>query len=182
MRKRRPTAAYSVAIANEQKLLRIRREHLERIARATLADERVTAAEISVALVDDARIHTINRDFLRHDFPTDVISFLFDASESPVGTRGGAAQKKQRSAARSSATRRGTGKSLSGEIIISVEFALHEAARFGWRPVDEVCLYLVHGLLHLCGYDDLSPAERRVMRHRESELLAVWNLVPRYPA
>jgi probable rRNA maturation factor len=73
---------------------------------------------------------------------------------------------------------RGAGKRLDGEIIISAETALRNASRFGCRPVDEVELYLVHGLLHLCGYNDLSAAQRRLMRAREADILAHWNFKP----
>lgn len=229
---------YSIHIANEQRVLRVDRARLVRVAESTLASERVRAADISVALVDDARIHEINRDFLGHDYPTDVISFLLDSEEPPRekrrkrGSRQ-AARTKGRSNefdneltigdplcrerppwrstnqsgptlskaasrnARGSAQRpiptapkppasspkpspRGAGKSLGGEIIISVETAVTMAADYGWRPSYEVSLYLVHGLLHLCGYDDLTPLEQQLMRRREVEVLAPWKIVPSY--
>ena len=58
--------------------------------------------------------------------------------------------------------------------------AAQRAAEYQWTPHEELILYLVHGLLHLCGYDDLTPAERRIMRAREKEILAYWNLTPHY--
>ncbi len=49
--------------------------------------------------------------------------------------------------------------------------AVRSAPRFDWSPAEELTLYLVHGLLHLCGYDDLTEPERRLMRRRERTIL-----------
>ena len=69
-------------------------------------------------------------------------------------------------------------KTVEGELIVSTETALREAAAHGWSPHDEVLLYVVHGVLHLCGYDDLTDEARPAMRVREREVLAGWQLVP----
>ncbi|HEY2251497.1 MAG TPA: rRNA maturation RNase YbeY, partial [Planctomycetaceae bacterium] len=125
------------------------------------------AAEISVAILDDAAIHAVNRQFLNHDYPTDVISFLLDCS---------LVDGKVTEATRTH-VRRGAAKAIEGEVVISAETAVANAARYGSRPQDELALYLVHGLLHLCGYDDLMPKEKRLMRARESEALARFDMV-----
>lgn len=178
---------YSIHLASEQRLLRVARSRLIRLAEETLAAEKVRSAEISLALVDDRRIHEINRRFLGHDYPTDVISFLLESdlppeSNAPRRKRAGRnhAGKKLAGQKPAPGVPRGAGKSLGGEIIISVETAMREAADYGWRPIHELSLYVVHGLLHLCGYDDLTPAEQHVMRAREVEVLATWKIVPRY--
>jgi probable rRNA maturation factor len=151
---------YQVSIANRQKAVRIDRRGITSLARLTLEMELVVEAEISVAFVDDAEIHEINRKFLNHDFPTDVISFLLD--ESP-----------EAATANSPGTvRRGAGRMIDGEIVISTDTAASNAARLGTTTEHELKLYLVHGLLHLCGYDDLTPREKRLMRRREAEVLS----------
>ena len=61
---------------------------------------------------------------------------------------------------------------LTGELIVSAEMAAATAAETGGDPGDELALYIVHGLLHLCGYDDLSDPQADGMRRREGELLA----------
>ena len=151
---------FRIDFAVRQRLLAVDRKVLARLARTVLERERVAAARISVAVVDDPQIHAINRDFLGHDFPTDVVSFLLECTP-------------QRSSPRATArlTRRGAGKALEGEIVISAETALKNAARYAVTPGQELALYLVHGLLHLCGYDDLTPREKRLMRRREAEAL-----------
>lgn len=156
---------YQVDIADRQKSLKVSRAWLRKIVIGTLRAETVREAEISVALVDDAEIHQINRDFLGHDYPTDVISFLLDSS--------GTAHTQ---------VPRGAGRSLSGEIVLSTDTAIQEARRFDWSPQEECGLYVVHGLLHLCGYDDLTPREKRIMRQREQAVLALWKLQPQYTA
>lgn len=169
-----PRSPHHVEIADRQKTLKLPPRRLIQVARSLLEAEQVVQSEISVALVDDPQIHTINRDFLQHDYPTDVISFLLDeelAADSPVP---------RRTSKTKSDRPRGAGKSLSGEVIISVEYASRMALKYGWSTADEVLLYLVHGLLHICGYDDLSDKELRLMRSREVAILALWNLTPQY--
>ena len=163
---------FTITVSNRQRTLRFDRRRLIRLARGVLRQEQVAAAEISVAILDDPQIHAINRQFLNHDYPTDVISFLLDCSlaEEPI-------------AGNSSANpRRGAAKLIEGEVVISAETAAANAAKYGISPQDELALYLVHGLLHLCGYDDLTPKEKRLMRRRETEALAGFDIVlPRRP-
>lgn len=142
-----------VAIADQQRALRLPASRLRRIVRTTLQTEGVQEAALSVALVDDRTIHALNRRHLGHDYPTDVLSFLL----SPPGE-----------------------EPLEGEVIVSTETAVRQAERFDWSPEAEATLYLVHGLLHLCGYDDQRAAERRRMRRRERDILQNWGLTPHY--
>jgi probable rRNA maturation factor len=121
-----------------------------------LSLERVAGAELSLAVVDDAAILQVNRDHLGHNYATDVISFLYDS---------------QRAASASSKAPRGAGLVIEGEIVVSAETARREAPRHGWAARSELLLYIVHGLLHLCGYDDMTPSEKRIMRRRERAVL-----------
>jgi probable rRNA maturation factor len=107
-------------------------------------------AEVSVLLCDDAAIAELNQQYLGHAGPTDVISFpqhLLAPGETPPD-------------------------GLLGDIAISVDTAARQAAGFdGWELADELTLLGIHGLLHLCGYDDQIPAERKVMQEAEDKLL-----------
>jgi probable rRNA maturation factor len=67
---------------------------------------------------------------------------------------------------------------IGGEIVLSAETAWRNAGTYGVSPQDELSLYVVHGLLHLCGYDDLTPREKRIMRRREAEALAGSGVAP----
>ena len=96
---------------------------------AELAD-----ACVDVAVVDDPTIHRLNRERLDHDWPTDVVSFLYD--DDP----------------------------LTGELIVSADTAERVAKELGWDPTAELALYVVHGTLHLLGFDDQSEEERAAMQ------------------
>jgi probable rRNA maturation factor len=98
--------------------------------------------QVSLVLCDDATIHALNRQFLGHDYPTDVLSFPLNAPTPD-------------------------GKHLLGEIVISVETAERNARRYR-QPLERELLHLViHGILHLLGYDDTTPKNRRRMRRKE---------------
>jgi probable rRNA maturation factor len=101
--------------------------------------------EVSIAIVDDPAIHQLNCEYLDHDWPTDVISFVFDSDEAE-------------------------GR-VEGEIIASAETATRLAAQAGWDAEDELLLYIVHGLLHLAGLDDIEPEDAAKMRQAEQACL-----------
>lgn len=109
------------------------------VCKAVLAEEAVKNASISVALLNDQDMHIANKNFLNHDETTDVITFPFE-------------QKKNK---------------LTGEILIGVDVARKHSKSAGHLLVFELTLYLIHGLLHLCGFDDLDPVSRKKMRKRE---------------
>lgn len=133
-----------IAIANRQRRMRLNTGKLRRWSRAVLAGEGIDDADLSLAFVDNRTIHELNRRFLSHDEPTDVITFpLSSPGEVP----------------------------LSGEIVISAETAAAVARARGHRAEAELALYLIHGLLHLCGYDDMTPRKRKAMRAREAHYL-----------
>ncbi|NQV22918.1 MAG: rRNA maturation RNase YbeY [Rhodopirellula sp.] len=151
---------YEIDVANHQECLTIDEEFVRNIVRQTLESEQVTAATISVAIVDNAQIHQLNRKFLNHDYETDVLSFLLEESCDLAGDQQADAP-------------RGTGKTIDGEIIVSTEMAIDMAADYAWDAIDELTLYIVHGLLHLCGYDDLTAEELPIMRERECHVFEV---------
>lgn len=156
---------YAIEITNSQTHIPLDDAFIREIVEKTLAAENVAEAEIGVAVVDDAEIHVLNRQYLAHDYETDVLSFLLEVEEiEPAGDD----------------APRGAGKRIEGELAVSAQTAVNRAAEFGWSGRDELVLYLVHGLLHLCGYEDKSPTEKQAMQARERSVLALWNLTPRY--
>ena len=160
--------SYEIEISNQQTHVELDEALLRQVAERTLAEEQVAAAEISVAVVDNATIHRLNRQYLEHDYETDVLSFLLEADGGQEFAPGDPGP-------------RGTSRRIEGEIILSAEMAARRAPDFLWSPQSEVVLYLVHGLLHLVGYDDLDEVERRVMRAREGAILSLCNLPPGRP-
>lgn len=143
----RPTL--EIDLSDTQRHLRLDPDRVRSIARRTLELEGVQHGALSIAVVDNQTIHEVNRRHLDHDWPTDVVSFLLsepDASE------------------------------FSGDLVISAEMAVSVAAQCGLDPDAEFALYLVHGLLHLCGHDDLNEGDRTRMRRREDEILEVLGI------
>ncbi len=138
-----------ISIATPQELVAVDRGRMREIVRTVLAGERIADFEISLAFVDNSTIRRLNAQFLQHDEPTDVLSFPLS---SPMV------------------------KVLAGELILGVEVASAQAAERGHDVQIELALYVIHGLLHLCGYDDNSPAEANRMRQRERHYLAKLGL------
>jgi probable rRNA maturation factor len=159
---------YEIEVNDSQSRLSMEVDRLREIAADVLRHEGVVAAEISIALIDGETMRRLNRQHLGHDYDTDVLSFLLE--ESKEGSSEPAA----------SDAPRGTGKRLDGEVLVSTDVAARAAAEFGWSIESEVILYVVHGLLHLAGYDDLTDDEQAVMRQRERAHLARWGLKPAY--
>lgn len=145
-----PPTTLVVTIANRQRAVRAPRGAVCRAVKAALARGGVVRGEVSVAIVDDSEIARIHGAFLNDPTPTDCISFVFDSG----------------------------GGAIDGEIIVSAETAAAAAAGFGWSACDELLLYVVHAALHLAGFDDQSPAQRRVMRRQERSVLAELGVDP----
>ena len=142
---RRPVLKNRITVmsANQQRFTRINAPKLKSIVRRVLRAEGIEASRIELALVDDSTIRDLHRRFLRLDTPTDVLTFPFHEQ----------------------------GHSPSGEIVISVETAAREGPRHGLSAEAEVFLYAIHGILHLCGYDDQHASDARRMRCRQESLL-----------
>lgn len=138
-------AEFFIEIVDEQDFLPIPMDTIRDLAVAILEDAGVEEGKITIVLVDNDTIHTLNRDFLDHDYPTDVVSFLMENEDD--------------------------GRYLEGEIAVSTEMAQERAPEFGWPPEHESLLYVTHGLLHLVGHEDASPTEAREMRKAEKHYL-----------
>lgn len=139
----------SVSIASPQELVPLEYSRLKECARTVLDGERIKDAKITIAFVDDATITGLNKRFLDHDGPTDVITFPYSGPKA---------------------------KKLEGEVVIGIEVALRESADRGHEVNIELCLYVIHGVLHLCGYDDRTNRDAGLMRQKEREYLRKLNL------
>jgi probable rRNA maturation factor len=138
-----------IAIATPQEVVAVDRKRVREVVRAVLDGEKVADAEVSVAFVDNPTIHALNKRYLDHDEPTDVLSFPLSEPNA---------------------------KRLAGELVIGAEVALAQAKERGHDVQEELALYVIHGLLHLCGYDDKSDDAARAMRERERHYLRVLGL------
>ena len=123
-----------------------------RIARAALRECGELSCELSLALVDDREMRDLNRSFRGKDRPTDVLAFAQrEGEDMPAGAPLG----------------------LLGDVVLSVPTAERQAAARSIALEGEIATLLVHGILHLLGYDhERSPAEARRMFRRQREVLA----------
>ncbi len=137
------TDRFQIALVNEQSGHPVNDAQLTKAAAAILEDSPFSSAVISLAVVDDETIHELNRRHLEHDYPTDVLSFVLEDD----------------------------GDHLEGEVILSADTAATIAAELGHPAADEQLLYVIHGMLHLVGYDDKSSADAEEMRAAEARFL-----------
>jgi probable rRNA maturation factor len=137
-----------VSIANPYEFA-LEFQRLKDAGRAVLEGEGVRACKVTFAFVDNAHIHRLNKQFLDHDEPTDVLTFPYSGSDA---------------------------KLLEGEVVIGFEVAKENAADRGHDTNLELALYVIHGCLHLCGYTDTDPRGEREMRVKEREYLAKLGL------
>ena len=140
----------NIVIANRQRARKINSRLLREIAGALLADLKIEEAELGINLVAAREMILVNETFLRHEGSTDVITFDYSSAECGM---------------------RSAELNLHGELFICVEEAILQAKRFKTTWQSEIVRYLVHGVLHLLGHDDLKPHLRRKMKREENRLV-----------
>jgi probable rRNA maturation factor len=112
-------------------------------------------AEVSLVFVDDDYIHRLNREYRGVDRPTDVLSFALQEGE-PMPAAGE--------------------EILLGDVVISLEMARRQSEEYGHSFEREVAFLVVHGVLHLLGYDHQTEEQRRAMREKEETIMARMGL------
>lgn len=131
-----------IEVFNQHQQTRVKKDSLVRLIENLLIDEVLSAREINVILVDDHYLRKLHRDYLKEDSFTDVMTFNLSGTEA-----------------------------VEGEIYISIDRATVHAAQFNVPLEEELTRLVVHGILHLKGYDDKTDSERRIMRQKETYYL-----------
>ena len=103
------------------------------------------AGEIGYLFCDDEKILEVNREYLQHDFYTDIITFDYDE-----------------------------GKTINGDLVISLDTVKTNALKFGKTYEEELHRVIIHGILHLCGINDKAPGEREIMEEAENKALDMY--------
>jgi probable rRNA maturation factor len=135
----------TLAFRNRQRVRRIDTALLRRITLHVLREQfQIADFEVAIHLVAAPEMARVNKAFLNHEGSTDVITFDHSEEACPK---------------------------LHGEIFLCLDDAVKQATQFRTSWQSEVVRYVIHGLLHLCGHDDLKPAARRVMKREENRLL-----------
>lgn len=133
----------NIRINNNQKRFRIYRNQIKQLCTAVLTGEnQPDNCELGLSVVSDNRIALLNKQYLDHDGPTDVISFPQDDDPDSEPY-------------------------LLGDVVVSADRALDRSQEFSTSLDEEFGLYIIHGILHLLGYDDQNPADKPVMENRQ---------------
>ena len=122
----------------------IRRRQTTAWIRKVAATHGRKVGEIGYMFVDDERILEVNREYLGHDYYTDIITFDYDEGEI-----------------------------INGDLVISVDTVRTNAAKYGKSYAEELHRVIIHGVLHLCGINDKGPGEREIMEAEEDKALAL---------
>jgi probable rRNA maturation factor len=143
--------------------LPVEKTWLESIARRVLEGENVaSSAEMGLLITDSRTVQRLNRIYRGEDKPTDVLAFQMAPDENRES--------------RGSFVSPPDGVRHLGEVVISYPQAVKQAQEQGHGVTRELTLLIVHGILHLLGYDHELPEEEQMMRDKENEILSLLEL------
>ena len=123
---------------------RFKRRKVTAWVKAVAASYGRKTGEIGYMFVNDDKILEVNREYLGHDYYTDIITFDYDE-----------------------------GDTVSGDLVISLDTVRTNAEQLGKEYMDELHRVIIHGILHLCGINDKGPGERELMEAAEDKALAM---------
>ena len=123
---------------------KIRKRDTSAWIKAVAASYGRKVGDIGYMFVDDEKILEVNREYLGHDYYTDIITFDYDEDDI-----------------------------ISGDLVISLDTVRTNAEQFGKDYDEELHRVIIHGILHLCGINDKGPGEREIMEAEENKALAM---------
>ena len=126
------------------KMPKIKKRETTACIKAVAAQHGRKVGEIGYMFVDDEKILEVNREYLGHDYYTDIITFDYDEDDV-----------------------------INGDLVISLDTVRTNAEKFGKTYDDELHRVIIHGILHLCGINDKGPGEREIMEAAENKALAM---------
>lgn len=138
-----------VLCTNAQDALSIDESQVERLVQTFLNWKEVVCKEMSIHFVNKEKISELHDSYFQDPSPTDCISFPIDSPDEDDG-----------------------GYKILGEIFVCPEVAIEYAQKHHLSPFKEVSLYIIHGLLHLLGYDDQDPTSKSIMRDEEKSAIS----------
>ena len=128
--------------SDDIKFPEIKRREISNWIKSVAASHNKKIGEIAYIFCSDKKMLEINMQYLNHDYYTDIITF--DYSENNI---------------------------ISGDLFISLDTVQSNAEKFATDYNEELCRVIIHGILHLCGYNDKSVGDEKVMREKEDEAL-----------
>ena len=131
--------------AENVKMPKIRRRDITAWIKKVAAGYGLKVGDIGYLFCDDEKILEVNREYLQHDYYTDIITFDYDEDDI-----------------------------INGDLVISLDTIRTNAEQFGKTYVEELHRVIIHGILHLCGINDKGPGEREIMEAEENKALAMY--------
>lgn len=135
-----------ITLDNQQKKVSLNLPQIKQIIKTVLRHEGLKTATLSVVFVTDSQIKLLNKKFLGRGYATDVLAFDLRDKET---------------------------ENLRGDVIISLDTVLRNSKIFNSSFAQEVVLCVIHGVLHLLGFDDHRPMDIKKMRAKEQQLLKI---------
>lgn len=132
--------------AEDIKMPSLKRRETTKWIREVAAVHQMKVGDVAYIFCSDEKILEVNKEYLQHDYYTDIITF--DYTEDSV---------------------------INGDVFISLDTVKSNAEEFGVTFDQELHRIIIHGILHLCGIDDKGPGERENMTAKENEALALLN-------
>jgi len=136
----------ALAIQHDHPSLELDEKLLDRLVRHTVDAEGASLVHVSLVLTDHETVRRLNQDYLDHDYNTDVLSFSLRAEDED-------------------------GEAVEGEVYVDLDTATERHEEFDTSFEREAYRYVVHGVLHLLGYDDATESGREAMRVQEDNVL-----------
>ena len=133
--------------AENVKMPKIRKRDTSAWIKRVAATYNRTVGEVGYLFCDDEKILEVNREYLQHDYYTDIITFDYDE-----------------------------GDQINGDLVISLDTVRTNAELFGKTYEEELHRVIIHGILHLCGINDKGPGEREIMESCENKALALISI------
>jgi probable rRNA maturation factor len=148
-----PGSDYLITVQVDERFEgKVNTDALHRLAIGVLkAEEAAGPLELGVVVTTDDEVHTLNKEYLGHDYNTDVISFGMESEKEFITPEDRPA--------------------YLGDVVISYERAAEQGPEYGHTTEQEVATLMVHGLLHLLGYDDIEDEAQERMHRRQDELM-----------
>jgi probable rRNA maturation factor len=137
-----------VIVFDEQNTLSIPKRPIQKMVKALIEKEKIFTDEVDIYLVQAEFISDLHERFFHDPTPTDCISFPIDSPEESF-----------------------SGRKILGEVFVCTEIAKEYAVKYGKDPLKETIYYIVHGFLHLIGYQDETRAKKSIMRKKEQECM-----------
>lgn len=131
---------------------KIRKRDTSAWIKAVAASYGRKVGDIGYMFVDDEKILEVNREYLGHDYYTDIITFDYDE-----------------------------GDTINGDLVISLDTVRTNAEKFGKTYEEELHRVIIHGILHLCGINDKGLGEREIMEAAENKALEILRPSPTLP-